>query len=198
MLCQVSLSLSVGEQSALCQSVFHSLSLWVSEQHSRVSHSSPFLFIPLHHSFSKRHVYPAFALQYPWNPQHMLPFNVYHAGYARYILSHVMGYSDPVLSLNTSRVYCRVLCRIHLNICTLCGSLCHFILNHWNSEVKSIPGVDNLCEMTVFCTLNYSWGALFRPSYHILLFICTFLYNTHPVHLFLLYNVGDLIYGNMK
>lgn len=79
--CQVSLSLSAGEQSALCQSVFHSLSRWVSVQHSRVSHLSPFL--PITHSLTDTYIWPSLRniLEIPQSfiPQHMLPFNVHHA-----------------------------------------------------------------------------------------------------------------------
>lgn len=183
----LSLSLSVGEQSALCQSVFLSFSLWVSEQHSRVSHSSPFLFISLHHSFSKRHVYPASVPQYPWNPQHTLPFNVHHALDTLGIFYHTWW---VILTLHSLWIPLELIVVYYVEPISISA---HF-LDHYAivfsttgiQESRAYPGVDNLCEMTVFCALNYSWGAQFRPSYHILFFICNFLY-THPM------SVGDFV-----
>lgn len=78
-----SLSLSAGAQSALCQSVFHSLP---NECQSGTAGSPTSLhfssFLPITHSLTATYIRPSLRniLEIPQSfiPQHMLPFNVHH------------------------------------------------------------------------------------------------------------------------
>lgn len=181
----LSLSDSLQKNNLLSVSVFQSLSLWVSVQHSRVSQCSSFLSIT--HSLTDIYIRPSLRniLEIPPSliPQHMLPLYMYSMLWIRSV--YFIIYDELFWPLRT-RVDCSVLCTTLLDIGTPRASLRYFIPNYLYSEVKNTPGVDNLCEMTVFCTLKYSWDAPFRPSYHILLFICTFPYSTQPMQHFLL------------